>query len=114
NSPWLSSFAIGDIFTVPFSHSEGKLVLSKDQAEVLFEKGQVAFQYADFEGNPPMTSPMNPSGSEYAIEGIVSSDGLVLGKMCYSERLDDNLYKNIPGTKHQDIFANAVRYFQGK
>lgn len=114
NSPWLSSFAIGDIFTVPFSHSEGKLVLSKDQAEVLFEKGQVAFQYADFEGNPTMTSPMNPSGSEYAIEGIVSSDGLVLGKMCYSERLDDNLYKNIPGTKHQDIFANAVRYFQGK
>ena len=56
----------------------------------------------------------NPNGSYYAIEGIVSPDGRILGKMGHSERKGENLYKNIDGNKTQDIFANAVKYFRGR
>ena len=58
-----------------------------------------------------MTSPMNPNGSSYAIEGIISKNGQILGKMGHTERYTDNLYKNIYGNKKQDIFTNAVKYF---
>ncbi|HZK34694.1 MAG TPA: phosphoribosylformylglycinamidine synthase subunit PurQ, partial [Bacillota bacterium] len=112
NSPWLKSFKLGETFVIPVSHGEGKLVVSGEIAKDLFENGQVAFQYADDAGNPTMASPMNPNGSCFAIEGMVSKDGLILGKMGHSERYEDNLYKNIYGNRRQDIFKNAMGYFQ--
>ncbi len=114
NSPWLSSFTIGETFVLPVSHGEGKLVITEEMAKDLFDNGQVAFQYADDNGLPTMTSPYNPNGSAYAIEGLVSKDGLILGKMGHSERYEDNLYKNIYGNKKQDIFTNAINYFLHK
>lgn len=111
NSPWLSSFKVGEIHNVAISHGEGKFVVSEELAKKLFANGQVAFQYCDFEGNPTMEDPHNPNGSQYAIEGMVSSCGLILGKMGHSERKGDNLYKNITGNKVQNIFTNAIRYF---
>ena len=81
-------------------------------ARALFENGQVAFQYCDEQGNASMNPADNPNGSFYAIEGIVSDNGLILGKMGHSERKGENLYKNINGNKEQDIFRNAVAYFQ--
>ncbi len=111
NSPWLVSFKEGDVFQIAVSHGEGKFVVNKELAQQLFNNGQIAFQYCDEIGQPSMAPEDNPNGSFYAIEGIVSDNGLILGKMGHSERKGENLYKNIYGCKEQDIFKNAVNYF---
>ena len=111
-SPWLSSFQVGDVHNIAVSHGEGKFVVSEKMAKELFENGQVAFQYCDESGNPTMSPCHNPNGSFYAIEGIVSDNGLILGKMGHSERKGKYLYKNIEGNKEQDLFKNAVDYFK--
>ena len=110
-SPWLSSFEVGDLHSIAVSHGEGKFVVSEEMAEELFANGQVAFQYADMEGNATTDAPHNPNGSSYGIEGIISKNGQILGKMGHTERYDDCLFKNIAGEKRQNIFANAVAYF---
>jgi len=110
-SPWLTSFKKGEIHHIAISHGEGKFVVNEEIAKQLFENQQVVFQYCDFEGNPSMDSKHNPNGSHFAIEGIVSPCGKILGKMGHSERKGQSLYKNIYGNKIQDIFENAVRFF---
>ena len=85
---------------------------SAELAAELRKNGQIAFQYADAEGNATMTSPANPNGSTEAIEGIISPDGRILGKMGHSERYAEGLMKNIHGNKNQNLFANAVAYFK--
>lgn len=110
-SPWLTSFQVGDVHNIAVSHGEGKFVVNAELAKQLFENGQVAFQYCNENGEPSMDPIDNPNGSYYAIEGIVSNDGLILGKMGHSERKGENLYKNIEGNKTQDLFRNAVKYF---
>lgn len=115
NSPWLSGMNIGDIHAIAVSHGEGKFVVNAQMAKELFENGQVAFQYADpVEEVATMESPYNPNGSYYAIEGIVSKNGQILGKMGHTERYENNLFKNIYDEKEQTLFDNAVRYFRGK
>ena len=112
-SPWLSGFRAGEVHTVAVSHGEGKFVVSPAQAERLFAAGQVAFRYADpATGVPTLESPYNPNGSSYAIEGVISPDGLVLGKMGHSERAAKDLYRNIPTKVGEGIFQNAVNYFR--
>ncbi len=112
NSPWLSGMSVGDEHTIPVSHGEGKFVVSEEMARQLFENGQVAFQYVDpLTDEPTMESPYNPNGSCYAIEGIVSPDGRILGKMGHSERYEEGLFKNIEADKEQPLFENAVKYF---
>lgn len=113
-SPWLKGFNTGDIHQIAMSHGEGRFTVNAELAERLFRNGQVAFQYADHEGNPTMDSPLNPNGSVCAIEGIVSPDGLILGKMGHSERYTPGLMINVPGNKSQNLFANAVAYFRKK
>lgn len=113
-SPWLEGFEIGELHSVAASHGEGKFVANAELAATLRKNGQIAFQYADSEGNATMCSPANPNGSTEAIEGIISPDGLILGKMAHSERYEDGLMKNISGNKRQNLFANAVKYFRGK
>ena len=113
-SPWLSGFEVGEIHTIPMSHGEGKFVVSDELAAELFAAGQVAFQYVDDEGRPTAESPYNPNGSGFAIEGIIDPSGQILGKMGHMERYGQDLLKNIPGNKSQDIFANAVNYFMKK
>jgi len=112
NSPWLTSFKIGEIHHVAVSHGEGKFVANDEIIKQLFYNQQIAFRYCDFEGNPSMDPKHNPNGSHFAIEGIISPCGKILGKMGHSERKGENLYKNIYGNKMQDIFKNAVEYFQ--
>ena len=111
-SPWLDGFKLGELHTVAASHGEGKFVASAREVKKLAENGQIAFQYADPEGNATMESPYNPNGSVDAIEGIISPCGKILGKMAHSERYKEGLMKNIPGNKEQNIFRNAVRYFK--
>ncbi len=100
-SPWLSGMEEGDIHSIAFSHGEGKFVVNETLAAELFARGQVAFRYLD-----------NPNGSYYDIEGILSPDGHILGKMGHTERFDDELYKNIGGNCRQPLFENAVHYFR--
>ena len=113
-SPWLSSFTPNDCHSIAMSHGEGKFVVSEEVAKELFENGQVATQYVDLEGNPTMDGTYNINGSYYAIEGITSKDGRILGKMGHSERYEDGLFKNIDGNKLQNIFENGVNYFKNK
>ena len=113
-SPWLSSFELGEEHAIAVSHGEGKFVVSEVLAKELFERGQVAFQYVDEAGQPTADAPYNPNGSSYAIEGIISPEGQILGKMGHTERYEENLYKNIAGEKRQPIFENAVAYFRKK
>ena len=114
NSPWLKGMAIGDEYAIPVSHGEGKFVVSEELARELFANGQVAFQYVDpLTDEPTMESPYNPNGSYYAIEGIISRNGQILGKMGHSERYERNLLKNIEADLEQPLFENAVRYFLG-
>ena len=115
NSPWLAGMEIGDLHTIAVSHGEGKFVVSEELARELFLNGQVAFQYVDpVEEEPTMDSPYNPNGSYYAIEGIISKDGHILGKMGHTERYEKNVFKNIDEELEQPLFENAVRYFRGK
>ncbi len=116
NSPWLKGFEIGELHTIPVSHGEGKFVVNEELAKELFTNGQVAFQYVDpIEEEVTMDSPYNPNGSYYAIEGLISKNGQILGKMGHSERYENNLFKNIMDEGlHQALFENAVNYFRGK
>ena len=115
NSPWLAGMNIGDTYAIPVSHGEGKFVVNEELAKELFANGQVAFQYAEpVDEGVSMHSPYNPNGSYYAIEGIISKNGQILGKMGHSERYENNLFKNMAANLEQPLFENAVKYFRGE
>lgn len=110
-SPWLSCCNVGDIHNIPISHGEGRFVAPESVIKQLITNGQVATQYVDLSGNPTMDVAFNPNSSMYAIEGIISPDGRVLGKMGHTERLTDNVAKNVSGNKEQLLFKGGVDYF---
>ena len=112
-SPWLSGVKVGDVFNVPISHGEGKFVASDELIEKLAKNGQIMTQYVDFDDNATMNIRFNPNGSAQAIEGILSPDGRVFGKMGHSERKGYGLYKNVPGDYDMKLFESAVNYFKG-
>ena len=111
-SPWLSKVNVGDIYTVPISHGEGRFIAESDLIKQLSENGQIITQYVDLNGNPTFDIQYNPNGSFCAIEGITSPDGRVLGKMGHSERKGSNLYKNVDGNFDMKMFESAVEYFK--
>ena len=111
-SPWLRGTEVGEIYTVPISHGEGRFLADEALARALAENGQVATQYVDLDGNPSMDTAFNPNGSIFAIEGITSPDGRVLGKMGHSERIGNGLYKNVYGEYDMKLFESAVKYFK--
>ena len=111
-SPWFSGVELGDIHNVAISHGEGRFVAPEKLLKQLIKNGQVATQYVDNKGNIALDMPFNPNGSMLGIEGITSPDGRVLGKMGHSERIGDNLYKNVPGNFDQKIFESGVKYFK--
>ena len=110
-SPWLSCCNVGDIHNIPISHGEGRFVAPESVIKQLIANGQVATQYVDLSGTPTMDVAFNPNSSMYAIEGIISPDGRVLGKMGHTERLTDNVAKNVSGNKEQLLFKGGVDYF---
>jgi len=111
-SPWLAAAEVGDVYTIPISHGEGRFLASPEFIGKLAENGQVATQYVDPAGIPSMDPDDNPNGSICAVEGITSPDGRILGKMGHSERVGHSLYRNVPGRHDMQLFASAVRYFK--
>jgi phosphoribosylformylglycinamidine synthase len=111
-SPWLALTEVGDIYSVPISHGEGRFLASDETIRTLAANGQIATQYVDLEGKASMEVQFNPNGSLCAIEGITSPDGRVFGKMGHSERIGSNLYKNVPGRYDIRMFEAAVQYFR--
>ena len=111
-SPWFSEVELGEEFTVPISHGEGRFIVSKELEEELIANGQIATQYVDFDGNATYDIDFNPNGSIDAIEGITSPDGRILGKMGHSERCYRDILKNMPGKKDQKIFEAGVNYYR--
>ncbi|MBQ9773922.1 MAG: phosphoribosylformylglycinamidine synthase [Clostridia bacterium] len=111
-SPWLAGTEVGEIYTVPISHGEGRFLCSDELVKQLAANGQIATQYVDLAGNPTMDTSFNPNGSVFAVEGITSPDGRVLGKMGHSERIGAGLYKNVDGLYDMKLFESAVKYFR--
>ena len=111
-SPWFSRMKNDEIHTIAISHGEGRFVAPQAVLDQLAANGQIATQYVDLSGAPTMDTRFNPNGSLWAIEGITSPDGRVLGKMGHTERSADNLYKNVPGNKYQPLFEGGVDYFK--
>lgn len=113
-SPWLRNACVGQIVTVPISHGEGKFVASESDIDDMIMNGQIITQYVDLNGNPTMNIEYNPNGSIMAVEGIISPDGRVLGKMGHSERFSNGTYQNISGETDLGLFESAVAYFNGE
>ncbi|GAA6383964.1 phosphoribosylformylglycinamidine synthase [Intestinibacter bartlettii] len=111
-SPWLAGTQVGDLHSISISHGEGKFVANKETFEQLIANGQIATQYVDLDGNATYNIDYNPNGSFYAVEGITSADGRILGKMGHSERIGKYTLKNIHGEKDQKIFESGVNYFK--
>jgi len=111
-SPWLALTNVGDVYTVPISHGEGRFLADEALIKELAKNGQIATQYVDFEGNATSDVHFNPNDSMFAIEGITSPDGRVFGKMGHSERKGNGLYKNVPGNYDIRMFESAVKYFK--
>lgn len=112
-SPWLSLCKPGDLYSIAISHGEGRFIASDEQIKALAANGQIATQYTTPDGQPTYDSRYNPNGSSWAVEGITSPDGRVLGKMGHTERSGENIAKNISGNKYQPLFEAGVKYFKG-
>ena len=112
SSPWLSQVNVGDIYSVPISHGEGRFLASDELIMKLAENGQIATQYVDLDGKPTSNILYNPNNSCMAIEGITSPDGRVFGKMGHTERYNNGLYQNVEGNYDMKIFESAVKYFK--
>ncbi|MDR2731394.1 MAG: phosphoribosylformylglycinamidine synthase [Treponema sp.] len=110
-SPWLSRLELGGSYLVPVSHGEGRFVAGEGLIKNLAINGQIATLYVDPDGNPTRDICYNPNNSDFAVEGITSPDGRVIGRMGHNERYDDGLFKNIPGIRKMDIFAGAAAYY---
>ncbi|MFP3090317.1 phosphoribosylformylglycinamidine synthase [Treponema sp. TIM-1] len=112
HSPWLAREESGSVHILPVSHGEGRIVLGREDPGALFAAGQVPFCYVDAGGFPTRAEPDNPNGSDFAIEGLTSPDGRILGKMAHSERRGAYVHRNIPGNKVQRLFEAGVAYFR--
>ena len=111
-SPWFNNVKVGETFTIPVSHGEGRFVADKEVVAKLRINGQIATQYVGPTSEPTALAPFNPNGSVNAIEGITSPDGRVLGKMGHSERIGDSVAVNVPGNQNQLIFEAGVQYYK--
>ncbi len=115
-SPWMKYCKPGEVYLIPVSHGEGRFIASDEEIIRLAKNGQIITQYADTEGRVSNAIQDNPNGSYFAIEGITSPDGRIIGKMGHSERIGDrvygNLYKNVPGRQDMQLFRAAVEFFR--
>ncbi len=107
-SPWLYGDKVGDVYTIPISHGEGRFYADEQTVKALFENGQIGTQYVDTDGDPTMKTPYNPNGSVAAIEGVLSPCGKIYGRMGHPERYEQGLFQNIPTARYHNIFKNGI------
>ncbi len=112
NSPWLTGCEVGEVYSVPISHGEGRFIAEENVMRQLIANGQIATQYVDLTDTATNNVRFNPNDSMSAVEGILSPDGRVIGKMGHSERVAADLYKNVPGAYDMKLFKSAVKYFK--
>ena len=110
-SPWLKGMK-DQVYTIPISHGEGRFMASEPVIKELYENGQIATQYIDFDENIAHGMPFNPNNSLFGIEGITSKSGKIFGRMGHPERFAEGLLKNIPTANYHNIFKNGVDYFK--
>ncbi|MDE7233932.1 MAG: phosphoribosylformylglycinamidine synthase subunit PurQ, partial [Ruminiclostridium sp.] len=110
-APWLMYCKPDEIYSVPISPGEGKFVAPEHVLKKLIENGQIATQYVDLSGDPSMELRYNPNSSMCAVEGILSPDGRVFGKMGHSERISANCCVNVDGKKDIPMFKAGIDYF---
>jgi phosphoribosylformylglycinamidine synthase len=111
-SPWLAGTQPGEVYSVPISHGEGRFLADEETIRKLARTGRIATQYVDQDGAPTDDILYNPNGSVFAVEGITSPDGRVLGRMGHAERTGRGLYVNVPGQYDMKLFESAVAYFR--
>ena len=111
-SPWLRETRVGDVYSVPISHGEGRFTADEKLLSEMVRRGQIATQYVDLDGAASGDIQYNPNGSVWAVEGITSPDGRVFGKMGHSERCGEGLYKNVSGCYDIHMFESAVKFFK--
>ncbi len=111
-SPWMEGIELGEIYTLPISHGEGRFVAPMEQLQEMARNGQIATQYVGIDGKPTMEISGNPNGSCWGIEGVFSPDGLIFGKMAHSERVSRGVYQNITGNFYQPIFEAGIKYYR--
>ncbi len=112
SSPWMRYCETGDIYTLPVSSNAGRCLLPDEEVLYLAKAGRIASQYVNADGNPTMDATWNPFGSDFAVEGIFSADGRILGRMAHSEYVSDTLCKNIQGLRDQKLFRAAADYYK--
>ena len=110
-SAWLAETNVGEIYSVPISHGEGRFLCAPELLKRLAANGQIATQYVDADNLPSMDVQYNPNGSVWAVEGITSPGGRVFGKMGHAERVAPGLYQNVPGSYDIHLFDAAKKYF---
>ena len=111
-SVWLQYENLECQYKIAISHGEGRLIAKDETLQKFIQNDQIASVYVDFNNKISMDSAFNPNGSYLAIEGLTSKDGKIFGRMGHSERMQENLYKNIPNIKYQNIFKAGVDYFK--
>jgi phosphoribosylformylglycinamidine synthase len=111
-SPWLCKVKPGDVFAVPISHGEGRFIANEETLKSLADNGQIATQYVGYDNVPTADIHYNPNNSTWAVEGILSADGRVLGKMGHSERIGNGLYQNFDGDFDMKLFESLVEYYK--
>ena len=110
-SPWLAGCSAGDEFLTAVSTGEGRFVASGACIKKLADKNMIVSRFVNPAGAPSADIRHNPTGSAYAVEGLVSEDGRVFGKIGHAERIDNTVCVNVPGEKEHKIFEAGVRYY---
>lgn len=112
NSPWMSRMNPGEVYAAPISHGEGRFIAGEETLGQMAAAGQIATQYCDPDGNVAMDTGVNPNASYHGIEGALSPDGRVFGKMAHTERFGPHVGKNIVGVKAQPVFEGGIYYYK--
>lgn len=106
----------GALLPVAVAHGEGRMAVS-DEALVRLDRGrQIAMYYANGDGAPAESYPVNPNGSPRGLTGVCNSDGRITILMPHPERTVAGTtgswwpHRDSAYTPWMQIFVNARRW----
>ncbi len=103
NERFVGEFENGQIVRFPVAHHDGNFYADDETLARLEGEGQVAFRYADSDGN--VNEATNINGSRNNIAGIYNEAGNILGLMPHPERL---ISEQLGGTDGKIFFDNLI------